>query len=234
MNNARRYNKVDSIVHKEAIRVGELAEPILAHLEKHDRQDSHISKHAAELSALLTTEFVDSLFAYHFEAPVVELVAAKEAIEVSKSAAKGRAAKAPKRTTAQAGLPERREETSRARRSAVPIVEQETELAEPESIVEKEEPAGEDGGMDLDAKIEIVEKVTNRTPSRKNQTKRQSPMKQGSPIESAQSEAQNESIADAVAEVNGSASEVSQGSTSQAMDLASLDARSSFKLFESG
>lgn len=69
LNNARMYNKNDSFVHKMAIRVGELAEPILAELDSLDRTDSTINQRAAELIAALTDETIEDLFDYSLPDP---------------------------------------------------------------------------------------------------------------------------------------------------------------------
>lgn len=72
MNNARRYNKPETSYHKLAISVGEAAEPILSELDDIDRNDSVVSIHSTELTKLLETNFVEELFSYHFEESIRE------------------------------------------------------------------------------------------------------------------------------------------------------------------
>lgn len=71
LSNARLYNKADTGVYKDADRVGAAAAPILAELESLCREDSLLSRHGSERAALLTEDFVESLFQYSFDAPVL-------------------------------------------------------------------------------------------------------------------------------------------------------------------
>lgn len=69
LNNARRYNKSDTIVHKSAIKVGEAAQLILAELDGLDRTDSVEHLRSLELLEALTEEVIEDLFEYNLPDP---------------------------------------------------------------------------------------------------------------------------------------------------------------------
>ncbi|KAM0752244.1 hypothetical protein T439DRAFT_299983 [Meredithblackwellia eburnea MCA 4105] len=64
INNARRFNKEDSIVHKHAVKVHNLAQPILAELEALDVADDSAVARKAKLNGILFPEILAEVFEF--------------------------------------------------------------------------------------------------------------------------------------------------------------------------
>jgi len=116
INNARRYNKKDTSVHRSAVRVQEGAEPILAELESLDMPDSQESLYTSHIASLLEPDIVEQLFDYHYdpEPPKpLKLVLLKKGKRVSTPT--------KKRSASEAGLDDVGRSSSRLRGEAAKL-----------------------------------------------------------------------------------------------------------------
>lgn len=101
INNARRYNKPGTPVHKAAVKLLEFAEPLLVELEGLDTRLSDPSILSHYISQVLTPEDVEDLFAYKYDATDPQGKIARAADRKAKAAAEAEAAAA----NAAAGVP---------------------------------------------------------------------------------------------------------------------------------
>lgn len=94
INNARRYNKPGTPVHKAAVKLLEFAEPLLVELEGLDTRLSDPSILSHYISQVLTPEDVEDLFAYKYDTTDPQGKIARAADRKAKAAAQAEAAAA--------------------------------------------------------------------------------------------------------------------------------------------
>lgn len=81
INNARLYNKKDSVVQRHAVRIREAAEEILADLDSLDAPTSDPSVLRAQLTELVTPEYLEQLFEFKYDPPPKESLEKEKAVE---------------------------------------------------------------------------------------------------------------------------------------------------------
>ena len=69
LSNARLYNGIDTTYYKISLRIEKLAEPILQSLDPIDIPNSSTYQYAADLTALLDTDVVESLLEFDYKLP---------------------------------------------------------------------------------------------------------------------------------------------------------------------
>lgn len=81
INNARRYNKKDSVIHRHAVRIREAAEEILTELDSLDEPTSDPFILQAQLAELVTPEYLEQLFDFSYDPPPKKAIEKEKPVE---------------------------------------------------------------------------------------------------------------------------------------------------------
>ncbi|ORY92515.1 hypothetical protein BCR35DRAFT_273628 [Leucosporidium creatinivorum] len=159
INNARHYNKKDSVIHRHAVRIREAADEILSELDALDEHTSDPSVLQAQLGELVTPEYLEQLFDFSYDPPP------KKAVEKEKPAEPQEEEETPAEPEKEASV-EDKDATSKTNDKGKDKGKGRATVAPTSMRASRSKSGGEDpNAMDVDAEGEVEPPVDPKTPA---------------------------------------------------------------------